>query len=358
MKIVVAADLAPDKIGSLEDQIFSFAKTCKQSGHEIALAFSGAASKIVLDHYSNAGEATYGLGPLGTQTWLHYFKNSGADRVVLHFFPANTFFLKKIRAAVSESTKIIFVDHISKGLLKRSFLKHWLLQLKTFFFRKCVDRYIAVSHFVAQRLIETDFVPPSKVVVLHHGVDTHRFVPSSNPATTPTLVCVSHLIPAKGVQVFLNALYLLKNKGIEPCAQIVGDGPMINELKAYVEKMGLSKVEFLGKRNDVHFLLAQATIAIVPSLWPEAFGLATADAMACGTPVIATNVGGLPEAITDGVTGILIEPNSPEALADAIARLLKDSAFRKILGKHARAKVESQFNLEKYVVELLRIVIY
>ena len=104
--------------------------------------------------------------------------------------------------------------------------------------------------------------------------------------------------------------------------------------------LGLAgRVHFLGQRDDIPDLLAALDIFVLPS-HSEGVSLALLEAMAAGLPVIATAVGGLPEVVTDGVNGLLIPPQDPEALAQALARLLDDPALAKKLGENARQHVE------------------
>ena len=96
-------------------------------------------------------------------------------------------------------------------------------------------------------------------------------------------------------------------------------------------------------------------VGVVPSLLQEPFGLVNIELMACGLPVIASRVGGIPEIVLDGVTGLLVEPNDPQALSEAMAKLLDDPELRKRMGENARKHVVQNFSLETYLDRLSEI---
>ncbi len=126
-------------------------------------------------------------------------------------------------------------------------------------------------------------------------------------------------------------------------ALIIGGGRREAEMRQLAQELGLAgRVHFLGQRPDIPDLLGALDIFVLPS-HSEGVSLALLEAMAAGLPVIATAVGGLPEVVTDGVNGLLIPPQDPEALAQALARLLDDPALAKKLGENARRHVEEKF---------------
>jgi glycosyltransferase involved in cell wall biosynthesis len=126
---------------------------------------------------------------------------------------------------------------------------------------------------------------------------------------------------------------------------LAGDGELRPEIEKLVEEKELDQsVRFLGLRNDISELLAACDVFILSSNW-EGFGLVIAEAMVAGKPVVATAVGGVPELIEDGVTGILVPPNNPEALASGILRLAKDTNLRLRMGKLAQRRALDRFDI-------------
>jgi glycosyltransferase involved in cell wall biosynthesis len=151
---------------------------------------------------------------------------------------------------------------------------------------------------------------------------------------------VSRLSPEKGVEFFVEATNEIAK--VMPNARfwIVGDGPLRGEL----ERRAGDAVHFLGARDDVPELLHAMDVFVMPSL-EEAFGIAVVEAMACGLPVVATNVGGLPEVVADKNTGLLVPPRDAGALASAVVKLANDESLRRAFGERGRARAEERFAL-------------
>ena len=351
MKALIAADLAPAKIGSLECQIFAVARMLETAGVQVTLSFAGALSRSVSDHFdprSGGSRVQTELGSLGSvenrDRWLRHLGEEKPDILWLHFFPPAGRFLGRVRRACPEAT-VYFTDHVSRGYDARRPLRRALCRGRAALCSHQVDRYIAVSRFVARRLEVNDFVPAAKIRTIYNGVDLARFHPSQHSGRHVTAIC--NMIPQKGVPVLLEALVLLKRQGVELACQLVGVGPYLDNYRAFVRDNALDAVAFLGRRDDVHEIVRQAQLTVVPSVWDEAFGLAAAESMAAGVPVIASNIGALPEIVEDNVTGLLVPPGDAKSLAAALLALTSDPQRRRTMGLRAREKAEQQFDSEK-----------
>ncbi len=157
----------------------------------------------------------------------------------------------------------------------------------------------------------------------------------SLPVETPRIVAVGGLKPLKGHDVLLRALKILADGGSKFELQIAGNGPECANLDRMIEELGLAdRVRLLGEVEDAPALLAEAHLSVHPSR-SEGLSNAVLEAMAEGLPVIAAAVGGTPEIIQDGQNGLLVPPDQPNCLADAIQRLLQDCALRSRLGQAA-----------------------
>jgi glycosyltransferase involved in cell wall biosynthesis len=157
----------------------------------------------------------------------------------------------------------------------------------------------------------------------------------------------------KGLEDFLRAAARLDRDDIR--FMIVGDGPDRGRLERIARESGVEdRIEFCGYSPNLAGELATMDVFVMPSL-TEGFGLVAAEAMALEKPVVASDVGGLAEVVEDGLTGILVPPGDPKALASAIGRLLDDSAARRSMGEAGRRRVLEHFAAKRMVEEHLSV---
>jgi glycosyltransferase involved in cell wall biosynthesis len=183
-------------------------------------------------------------------------------------------------------------------------------------------------------------------VVIHNGVDPSAAIPRQrHDAGPPRIVTVGRLKAPKDPLTLVRALASLGAAPFE--AVIVGDGPDRPSVEAELERLGLGPVaRLVGERDDVLELLGGADIFVLSSR-SEGLPLSILEAMSAGLPVVASRVGGVPELVLDGETGLLVPPGEPSSLAAAIERLLVDPALRNRLGAAGRARVEEYFDLDR-----------
>ncbi|MBN1694193.1 glycosyltransferase [candidate division WOR-3 bacterium] len=155
--------------------------------------------------------------------------------------------------------------------------------------------------------------------------------------------------PTKGIKILLEAFNIIQGKA-DSLLLIVGGGKDKKELKQMAEKLKL-KALFLGERNDVAEILSIMDVFVLPSL-SEGFSVVILEAMACGIPVVATNVGSNREVVLNGKTGFVVEPGNPYELADKIKKLLEDKKMRKLFGKAGFKRVKEYFSLDKTVASI------
>jgi glycosyltransferase involved in cell wall biosynthesis len=171
------------------------------------------------------------------------------------------------------------------------------------------------------------------------------------PAGAQLVVAVARMIPVKGLDVLLKAAAAVLNSGADIHFMIAGDGPLREGLKAIAaETPGGERIHFLGAlaRHEVAGLMADADVFVHPGVVDaqgraEAFGIVVAEAMASGLPCVGSRVGGIPEIIDDGVTGLLVEPGRPPDLGAALVTLLNDSEKRSRMGRAGRSRAASMF---------------
>jgi glycogen(starch) synthase len=175
-------------------------------------------------------------------------------------------------------------------------------------------------------------------------------------AQPTVLVAAGRLVEDKGFDVAIRALAEVRQVHPTAVLRLAGDGPARADLERLAAELGVADaVELLGwvTPERLPAVLAEAAVVLMPSRWEEAFGLVALQGMQVGRPVVASAVGGLPEVVEDGVTGHLVPPEDPGALADAVAGLLEDPERAERLGAAGRARAESDFGFDRYVDEHL-----
>jgi glycosyltransferase involved in cell wall biosynthesis len=217
---------------------------------------------------------------------------------------------------------------------------------------------LAVSREDRRRMIEIEDIPPDRVVVIPNGIpelapSTGRDVltPLGIPLGAPVVGTVSMLRPEKGVDVLIQAAALLKPDFPALRVLVAGDGDRAT-YEALIGDLGLDDtVHLLGLRTDVADLLGAFHVAVNCSE-REGSPLSVMEYMAAGRPVVATRVGGVPDLITDGVEGLLVQRHDPAALAAAIGALLKDPSRATEMGRKARERQNREFTLQATVSQL------
>ncbi|MGB9662819.1 MAG: glycosyltransferase [Moorellaceae bacterium] len=233
--------------------------------------------------------------------------------------------------------------------------------------QKEVDRVGKLVHWIAFRLGNVVPVSISREVantvravygrdihtpVIYNGIPTARFITNAGQDNTKkgrdvVLLHIGRFAPQKNHLLLIEAFALAVKEHPTMQLWLIGDGPLRPAVEKTVVEMGLEgTVLFLGIRDDVPKLLADSDVFILPSDW-EGVPLTVLEAMAAGKPVVATAVGGVPELVEDGVTGILVPPRNPEALAQGILRLAKDPHLRQRMGKAARERALERFDIAR-----------
>ncbi|HEV2740338.1 MAG TPA: glycosyltransferase family 4 protein [Candidatus Elarobacter sp.] len=178
-------------------------------------------------------------------------------------------------------------------------------------------------------------------------------MPALQPAGAPLIVAVSRQDPRKGIDRLLRALALLHADGVPFRACLVGGGPLLATHRALSARLGLERCTWLpGWVGDAFPYLRAADIFVLPSLEEGSGSVSLLEAMQAGCAIVATRIDGIPEDVTDGVDGLLVAPDDPRALRDALARLLADGALRARLGGAARATFQRRFSAETLVATM------
>lgn len=240
-------------------------------------------------------------------------------------------------------------DFPKKSLLHRLIIK---------FVLKKADLIYSTSRVMAK---ETNLYTSKNVAIIPFGVDTDKFksfqVERMFDKDTIVLGAVKSLSYKYGLEYLLEAFSMIRKKLPDTKIKLllVGDGILKNSLRKKAAELKIEKdVVFFGavSHNKVPEIYNMIDIAVFPSVW-ESFGVSNLEAAACEKPQVASNVGGFPEIIEDGVTGFLVEPRNPFQIAEKVIELIKDESLRIRIGKEARKKVIEKFNWRDNVRQMI-----
>ncbi len=208
--------------------------------------------------------------------------------------------------------------------------------------------HIAISQGLAHYLAETEGFDEESFEVVHYGIaPAGDAVPFTG--TEQRLLCIGRLIPIKGHLVLFRALAQARARVPGVTLDIAGRGPLEPALKTYARELGVEDaVRFLGFVSPVQRAIEESAVVVVPSLG-EGFGMVALEAMERARPVIASSVGGLPELVADGETGLVVPPSDAEALADAIVSLAGDLPRAAAMGEQGRARALTEVTPERCV---------
>jgi glycosyltransferase involved in cell wall biosynthesis len=250
--------------------------------------------------------------------------------------------------SVEPSPRLVASRRVDFHLQKHSFSRWKYRQ---------VDIFVAASGAIRDILVK-DGIPAARIVVVHDGIDVERLqkVPVGNireefwlPHGAPVLVNVGALVGHKGQKFLVDAMPAVRRQVPDAQLVILGEGELRPALEKQIKDLKLEKhVILAGFREDVLSLMRSADLFVMSSV-TEGLGSAVLDAMALGVPVVGTRAGGIPEAVIDGETGLLVRPGDPAALATAIVALLKDTPRRTSLAEAGCTRVAEHFGVDRLV---------
>lgn len=236
---------------------------------------------------------------------------------------------------------------------KKTFIHKFILK----YISLKADALLSTSNFMKKEILK---YCDKDITVIPFGVDVNLFKPIDNTRTDNSFVIIGtikNLEENYGIKYLITAFGQLKKKSLGKNLKllIVGKGSQVNELKTLVKNYGIERdVEFTGYIDPliIYKYHQQLDIAVIPSI-SESFGVSAVESMSCCKPVVASNVGGLPEVIVDGVTGIIVEPENAVSLELAIEKLLADPLMRIEMGKRGRERVIKEYDWDKCVSKMI-----
>jgi glycosyltransferase involved in cell wall biosynthesis len=286
---------------------------------------------------------------LAVRELVAWLRREEIDLVHAHMFRAEVI---GTRAAVAAGTAVIVATVHSSRVRSADDVR--LLASLT----PSMDRLVVPSEAIARK-VRAEGRDGGRFAVVPNGIDLSRFTGPVRPcalrgeygipAAAPLLGVVARLEPEKGHRFLLEAMPAILRAVPETWLAVVGGGSELDPLRRQAASLGVEgRVVFTGRRDDVSALTADLTIAVLPSL-REAQGISLLEAMARRVPVVASDVGGIPEVVTDGVDGRLFPPGDSAALTDAIVGLLRDPDLRRRLGDAGHATVADRFSIDAQV---------
>lgn len=243
-----------------------------------------------------------------------------------------------------------FLKKCHKGSLSAS-----LVYTIEAYFTRCFKKYDSVKYFISpsaflqKKHIEAG-IPASKLFYIPNPIKPNEFEP--NFSNQSYILFVGRLSREKGVLTFLKAIYKV---GVQ--CKIVGDGPLRTEYESFAIGQRLNNVSFVGYKTDDELkeLFRNAAFIVFPSEWYENAPMTILEAFAYGKPVIGSNIGGIPEMIIDGETGLLFEPGNVNDLSEKIRYLFSAPSLIYEMGLKARKMVEEQYNAELHYQQLMEV---
>lgn len=288
---------------------------------------------------------------------LRFLREQRIDLIHAHLTYASIW-----AAVASRLTKIPSVAtlHVAPPSDGRFAIRDRLMRFVT---NRWSSRVIAVSDALRRRYLERGGLAPSRIITVHNGIEVDRFARDAHesrallardldiPDSARIVATVSVLRPGKGIEVLLDAIPHVVAQVPDACFVIIGDGPMRAAWTAQANALGVERhVRWAGYRNDVAALLAGCELFVLPSL-DDAFPTVLMEALAAGVPIVATNVGGIPE-IVDANVGRLVPANDADALARAIATLLGDRATHARMRDATRPTAAQRFSTRVWIDRL------
>ncbi|HEU4685897.1 MAG TPA: glycosyltransferase [Nitrospira sp.] len=355
-------------IGGTERQILNLAAGLDRRRFSVELGCFGHLRDQVAVDLSHTRVLEYKIGKLyGVRALTQVLRLAGhmrrqhIDIVHAYNFYANVFAVPAARLA---GVPVVLASIRDTG-------EYWTPRQRTVNRLVCrlADRVIVNADAIKTGLIAEGY-DPERLVVIHNGI--HCPEPVSNPdaavlrrewnfpPNAPLVGVVARIAPQKGLEYFLRAVPAISSRVPDARFVIVGDNCVNREYRDGVEhfsrRLGLEHlVRFTGFRLDVPRLLPCLAVSVLPSISGEGLSNSLLESMAAGVPVVATTVGGNPEVVLDGVTGLLVPSHDPDALANAVCRVLQDPGLAAAFGHAARRRVLERFANDRMIRDTERL---
>ncbi len=370
LTVLSVLDLAPRRLGSIEEYVCALGRQLRGVGGRCVAAFSEAPAPDVAEEFESHGVewqvVRFQEGLPSAAGAVRRLVREVRPRVAhFHFVGlASPLFWA---ARLAGARPIVVSHHFSFPLEHHArpadFLGRWRRSLAL----APVALLVTPSGYIRECLVSRLCLPKKRIRVILNGVNLERFRPDRRSSfdvraeygiapDAPVVSTLAFFIPQKGGEDLVRAVPAVLAQVPDAHFMMIGDGPEIPRLKALTAELKLmDRVHFTGLASGdrMDSLIAESLVTTLFCTWGEAFSLVVLEYMACGKPVVATAVGGTPEAVADGETGLLVPPHSPERIAEALVTLLKDPARAEEMGRAGRRRAEGLFNVDRMVSDTM-----
>jgi glycosyltransferase involved in cell wall biosynthesis len=349
--VLLVLDQFPKTLGGGERIVLRLAALLPKYGYRASiLTFSVHPESAVLQSspcpiYLLPLQRTYDFPALRAALELRRFLKQQRIQIVQTFFESSDLWAGFVTKTMS-GAKLIW-SRRDMGILRES--KHHVAYR---IMSRIPDRVFAVSEEVRQHCVEVDRIKPSLVETIYNGIDIADWNAASSPAKpagAPVIATVGNIRRVKGHDLFIKAAASVVAQFPQVSFNIAGgvlESDYFAELQTLIADLNLSNhFHFVGGVANLREYLSTADIFVLPSR-SEGFSNAIVEAMAASLPVVATNVGGNAEAVADGVSGLIVPPEDPAALAAAIARLLSDPGEAREMGAAGKRLASEKFTTD------------
>jgi glycogen(starch) synthase len=361
MRIVCqTSGFLPDSIGGVETFAAALADALHRRGHEI-LVLTSCIVRQPPGRYSHNGIDVVRLKfneAIGSNRLTESAKAQREMNDVLREFAPDILHLNDIhpssfffqRRSSSDSYARLLTLHApiratnGEGLLRRLAIE--------------ADAVVAVSNSVAEDATEVMPEIRGKLEIIPNALPFPEDGVVPPPGGRTIFLCFGRTVEDKGMDIAIEAMAILTRDGLDAKLIIAGDGPGRPSLEALVDERGLrGRVEFRGwvSASNIPKTISESSAVLVPSRWKEPFGLVALETAQMARPVIASRIGGLPEVVEDGKTGLLVTAKDPQALAAAMAKFVQTPDLAAQMGRCARARAEQIFDFERFVTAYERV---
>ncbi len=369
MRVLQLTQRFPPAIGGVEDHVLHLSLKLRERGVDVRVATTDLRRDVPFERLRAVEErqpfpvvryrarklleAPHGLG-IASPAMVFAALEHGTDIVHAHAYGYFPTWVGSLARSL-DGAALVLTTHSDAGTPRMS--KRLFDRITTRFVLRRASRIIALTAHEAS-LLESRGVPAERIVVIPDGVDVDEFtgIPPRPVRTVPIALFVGRLYPQqKGLETLVRALALLPSS-VDLKVRLMGEdwggAALVQRLASDLQVGG--RIAVIGPVSRTKLLqeYAAADLLVLPSLF-EPFGIVLLEAMAAGLPVVASRVGGIPEVVAEGETGLLVKPGDESELASALLRLAKDADLRRRLGERGRQRSAS-YAWEALVPRILR----